>query len=769
MVGNSENLTFHKTPHTNGDHVTRKILPGWDFDYTKPIGKNFGITLTGFQSDKYNEQHLTTMLHNAAGTSTNASISKPYLQQHTLQDGPRSQRRTAFSFKADWRVTPNSVLSVGAQTNKYVIYIGTQGWARSAGTVGTSTIAGGTPLTYGDDYTIGATARGAVTLSGGAQTFKGDTNVANINYRLDDGKWKLETGGNISTSTRSRPNTGHFSGLSSVLINPVRVTFLDADPDKPGSTQVFDNNNQPVDIYNIRNYRLNTASVAPYDNKSIYRSANLNLKRRFNFFPFPFALQTGGFQSSLSADTRLGSGTYTYNGPDGDPATIDTPEPFLFQSYKNQDSFYGFKNVPWTSVNRAYVASQADPRLFTQTAAQVVAQENYRRTNSEYINEDVTAYYLQAEAGLFNNRLNVLTGVRFEKTTDKGEGSRFDADAVWVRDPDGRFAHNPAGARIRKPEAGTVGSMEELSLTRQERAFTNKRSYDGYYPSLHLTYNIKENFLARFAYAKTYGRPNFTDIIPNATISERDLSDDDLNNPEVVRGTITIRNTALRPWSADNFDLSLEYYSQSGGVLSGGIFLKEIKDFFGAAVKVATVENLAAVGLDERYVNWNLSTKFNAGSASVRGAEFNLRQSLRNIVKWGNYFTVFANATKLELEGQSQADFSSFIPKTANWGVSFSRKQVTLIAKWNYRGLNRLLTVPAYGVGAYQYYAARTQLDLNGAYQLNKRFSLNASVSNALNVPQTLLRYGPETPAYARQNRESEYGIAMAVGLKGSF
>jgi len=77
--------------------------------------------------------------------------------------------------------------------------------------------------------------------------------------------------------------------------------------------------------------------------------------------------------------------------------------------------------------------------------------------------------------------------------------------------------------------------------------------------------------------------------------------------------------------------------------------------------------------------------------------------------------------------------------------------------------------VPAYGVGAYQYYAARTQLDLNGAYQLNKRFSLNASVSNALNVPQTLLRYGPETPAYARQNRESEYGIAMAVGLKGSF
>lgn len=769
LVANSENLTFRKTPHSNGDHTTRKILPGWDFDYTQPIGKNFGITLTGFQSDKYNEQHLSTMLHNAAGTSTGASFSKPYLQQYTLQDGPRSQRRTAFSFKADWRVTPNSVLSVGAQTNRYVIYIGTQSWAMSAGTVGTPSITGGVPLTYGDNFTVGATGRGAVTLSGSGQTFEGETNVANVNYRFDDGRWKIESGANISTSNRSRPNTGHYSGLSSTLINPVRVSFADANPDQPGSIKVFDNSNREVDIYDIKNYRLNSATTAPYDNTSNFKSANLNLKRRFNFFSFPFAVQVGGFQSKMSADTRLGSGTYTYNGPDGDPATVDTPEPFLMQVYKNMDSFYGFKNVPWTSVNRAFVANQANPKLFTQTAAQVVAEENYRLTNSEYIEETVSAYYVQAEARLLNNKLNILTGVRFEKTTDNGEGSLFDGDAVYVREANGAFAHTATGARIRKTEAGAAGSMEELRLTRKERAFRNERSYDGYYPSLHLTYNIKENFQARLAYAKTYGRPNFTDIIPNATFSERDLTEADLNNPDVVRGTVTIRNTALKPWSADNYDFSLEYYTQSGGVVSGGLFVKEIKDFFGTAVKVAKLEDLEAVGLDPRYVNWNLSTKFNAGSARVSGAEFNVSQSLRTLGSWGNHFTVFANATKLQLEGQSQADFSSFIPKTANWGVTFSRKQITLAAKWNYRGLNKLTAQPAYGTDAYQYYAARTQLDLNGAYQFNKRFSLNVSVSNALNVPQTLLRYGSETPAYGRQNRESEFGIAMAVGLKGSF
>jgi hypothetical protein len=195
------------------------------------------------------------MLHNAAGTATGATLDKPYLQQHTLQDGPRSQRRTAFSLKADWRVSPSGVLSFGAQTNKFVIYIGTLSWATNAGTVGTPSIVGGVPMSYGNNFTVGATGRGAATLSGSAQTFLGDTNVANLNYRFDDGHWKVEAGMNTSTSTRSRPNTGHYSGMSSVLINPVRISFTDANPDRPGAIKAYDDSNREVDLYNIKNYR----------------------------------------------------------------------------------------------------------------------------------------------------------------------------------------------------------------------------------------------------------------------------------------------------------------------------------------------------------------------------------------------------------------------------------------------------------------------------------------------------------------------------------
>ncbi len=37
------------------------------------------------------------------------------------------------------------------------------------------------------------------------------------------------------------------------------------------------------------------------------------------------------------------------------------------------------------------------------------------------------------------------------------------------------------------------------------------------------------------------------------------------------------------------------------------------------------------------------------------------------------------------------------------------------------------------------------------------------------NVPQTILRYGTLTPEYARQWRRSEYGVSIALGLRGTF
>ncbi len=435
-------------------------------------------------------------------------------------------------------------------------------------------------------------------------------------------------------------------------------------------------------------------------------------------------------------------------------------------TYVGQKESYGFRNMPWISVYKAWEAFKADRQLWSKTPAQIVAEETFRLTNSEHLQEGVTAFYAQGEVGLFRNRLRILTGVRFEKTSAKGEGVLADPSAVWLRDPDGSYAHTANNALIRRPEAGAVGSIEELRLTRFERAVKANRTYEGYYPSLHVTWNVRENLQARVSYAKTYGRPDFTNIVPNSTIDEADLEAS--NDPRQLPGRITIRNTGLRPWSADNIDVSLEYYTDSGGLFSVGAFSKEIKDFFASSTRISTVADLDALGLDPDYVGWELITQFNLpGIARVRGVEFNARQSLRPLGAWGRPFQIFANATKLDLTGDQQANFNAFIRQSASWGVSFSRSPFSVLAKWNYRGLQRGNAVAA--VNGYQYSQPRTTVDLNAEWQVRKTISLFVSAQNIFNVPEVLLRYGPQTPGYARRYQVTTYGVQLSAGLKGTF
>ena len=123
----------------------------------------------------------------------------------------------------------------------------------------------------------------------------------------------------------------------------------------------------------------------------------------------------------------------------------------------------------------------------------------------------------------------------------------------------------------------------------------------------------------------------------------------------------------------------------------------------------------------------------------MKGVEFNIRQSLRFLGSWGNYFQGFVNGTKLRLEGQRTADFSGFIPESANWGLTFTRRPISLMAKWNYRGKQQRGAVAA--VDGFEYQTARIILDLNLDYTLRKNFSAYATASNVLNKYDTWPRY----------------------------
>src|SRR5690606_30693647 len=91
---------------------------------------------------------------------------------------------------------------------------------------------------------------------------------------------------------------------------------------------------------------------------------------------------------------------------------------------------------------------------------------------------------------------------------------------------------------------------------------TAEGKYRNYFPSVHLKYEFRPGLIARASWSNGIGRPPFDSIIPNNSV-----------NDETLR--VSVNNPELRPQYSDNYDLGLEYYFRSQGMVSAGVFRKQ--------------------------------------------------------------------------------------------------------------------------------------------------------------------------------------------------
>lgn len=773
---NSENTeVFKKTPGPKSNKSSYKVLPNFDFDYTLPVNDRFGLVITGLNSNQHVEQHRWQPTWNFA--QGGATPTNPYLQQWQIQDGPKTTTRASIGIKADWKVTRNQTLSAAVQDNYYKTFFGNRNLSFN---MGTSTVAtSGTnsvPLSYGPDFVQAASGRGSITQGSSHRDKLGNTAAGNLLWKWEPENWVIDAGASMAKSrTWYRAlGRGHFSNVGTTL-QGVRNLRADNVPLPGMSIVARDASDNAIDFYDLDNYRLGTLRDDPVDGIAKMRSLRLNAERFFDT-KIPFSVKVGGEIREETRDNRRYQNDYSYLGADGVANTADdSAGPFLDTNYNGVDPYFGFHPIQWVDPYRLAAEFAANPsrfRLGTGTNQTGVQAETFRINNSERIMETVTAGYVQLEGKLLQNKLRFVTGVRYELTEDSGQGRLFNPDAVWQRNSDGSYYDSdPATAgvqRVRRADAGTVGSMEELRLTRVERAYHANRDYDGYYPSLHLSYNITDNFIARFAYAKTFGRPDYANIIPSTDINEDD------NDPNAI-GTISIRNTALKPWTANNYDLSLEYYFQKGGYVSAGVFKKTLADFWQSKTGVLDAALASELGLDDRYLGWNVTTTINGGAAEISGMEFGFVRPLNFsfLPAFAKDFQIRANGTMLHLTGEKAPDFSGFISKAGNFSISYSHKPWAVNLNLNYRGRQRNAkqTGGQYGStgGFYEYYRPRFNIDLSAEYKLSKRLGLFVAARNILNEPQILERYNPNSPGYSQVYRHEEFGINFSAGIKGTF
>ncbi len=733
---NDEDLSFGKSPGP-GRGESRKIRPGFDFSYADPLTENFGIVFNALRSDQFNEQHRSR--RRMEWNSGDAEPDNPVFRRYELQDGPKETLRQSIGLNADWKITEAGVLSVGYQWNDYDSFFGNRNYTWNAG----SSIP---DSQFDSTYTLGRTGSGEIT---GATSFRnkfGSTHHISADFKHFGETFTVMAGGYYSYATNEYNDidNGHFSNVGTRQ-RKLTIRFDGITDIGPTTITATDADGNDVTTPMLSNLNLRSARSQQYDSWDEFTGAHLKLRKSIESLSFPLELEAGIQMREQTRDLIRRQDDYNYVGADGSSeSSDDNALRFLDDVYVNQDPHFGWEAPQWISPYKVYDEFLAHPDYFEARTS----NWSNRVQNDYNITEEITSYYAQAEATFMDGKLTVLGGFRFEDTSIDALGFARNDDAIY--DGNGNLISDDPYTQQR--------------LIWQRRAQRSKRDYDGVYPSLHFNYNISDNLIVRLAYAKTLGRPDFSNILPGTVIQENDNAQADEPG-----GRITARNTGLLPYEGDSYDLSVEYYFKPAGVLSLGVFQKNLTDFFGASTVLVGQQELDEYGLDSQYLGWELSTTFNSGDAKVTGWEFNYVQQLNMLPSIWQNLGIFANGTFLDLSGESSADFRGFIEETYNYGISYTGKKLDVKLKFNHRGeqVNRPQTLG--GVAGYEYYGPRDYVDLNVEYAFTDKFSVFANARNIFNEQQTRLIYADVTPDWARTERTEEFGVQLALGVKGKF
>ena len=391
---------------------------------------------------------------------------------------------------------------------------------------------------------------------------------------------------------------------------------------------------------------------------------------------------------------------------------------FSNTSEQNRNGYMpGEKYKAGTFISKEYVGGLDlnNSSLFNKT-------ENLEELAGEYkARETVTAGYLRFDQN-FGKKLSAMVGLRLENTHLKYNG--------------------------RKLTLNDDGDPESLTVTPDV-----KDSYLNILPSVLLKYNVNEDFKIRGSFTETLSRPKYSALIPNVNINNKD-------------NELTLGNPELKPTTSFNFDLSADYYFKSVGLVSIGIYYKDINDF----IVTQTVRGYEYEG--------NSYDKFmqprNAGDANLLGVEVGYQRdfgfiapALKCVGFYGTYtythskvnnfnFTGRENEKDLKLPGSPE--------HTANASLYFEKGGLNVRLSYNFASD----FIDEMGESAFydRYYDKVNYMDINASYTFGKklRTTFYAEANNLLNQP---LRY---YQGISERTMQSEhYGVKVNAGVKINF
>lgn len=250
---------------------------------------------------------------------------------------------------------------------------------------------------------------------------------------------------------------------------------------------------------------------------------------------------------------------------------------------------------------------------------------------------------------------------------------------------------------------------------------TGGNNYAFLLPSLHIKYSINSLTNLRAAYTQSYARPNFVDIVPFV-------------NYDADAVTLYIGNTELAPSLSHNLDLMFEKYDREGGIISAGLFYKNMSRFQFTRLIPSLPEDYPGF---PQTVGFRFRQEQNGERASVYGLEINVMHQHKELPSILSGLSTYFNYTFTQSSASTQDRKDIRLPGQAmhsgNASVSFDYKQFTGKVNLNYNGsfISSVASDPNDDIIRDD----RFQLDASFSQQLNKRFGIYAEFINITNSP----------------------------------
>ncbi len=307
-------------------------------------------------------------------------------------------------------------------------------------------------------------------------------------------------------------------------------------------------------------------------------------------------------------------------------------------------------------------------------------------------NESVVSAYAMAEYKPID-ALTLIGGLRSETTMLKLDGNKLSTTRVGT--------------------TTTTG----ITPIQQENNYTNVL------PMFHAKLALNEKSNLRFAYTSTFSRANFSDLNPGENVDMTQAI------PTITRG-----NTGLKPTRANNFDIMYENYFDNLGLVSGGVFYKQLKDI---VFSNRSMENVGGT-------TYLLTQASNISNGSLLGFEIGINKRLTFLPGFLSGLGVEANYTNIQSEASVPVIGTTRVDKTTlpnqskhlyNAILFYERNGLMLRLAGNFRGASLETINQALGKDFYTYTGKNFTLDASASVQVSKKIKAFVELNNLTNEP----------------------------------